>query len=373
VWITYLDNARDGREVAVAQAQKIRVTQNEILLSPMFDGRVMSMQPLPSWDLIRVFLALQRLRKFEAAASQLELDVTTVRRKLQKLERLIGTPLFTSDGGVVELREEHQPLLQAALAMEEAARHFANGAAKAQRTGSIRLSVIDILGRLLVGEFADFIALNPELSVDVTTETHFVDLDADKVDIAIRMARPERGRHGLRKLADVEFAVYGAHAYVEGLASGAQESLNVVILEPHFPHRDHDFTLAEDRWFLPVERPLRFTGRTDNYPMLHAMCQRGMGLALLPRFLGDFNPMLAEYEVAGGQRSIPVWLVVREDAAQAPKVRRLITFLVERFRRYAPLLDGRQTACTVCHAQAGHSGASCRERLCPLSHDLAVD
>lgn len=321
----------------------------------------------PSWELIRIFLALIRLRKFEAAAHHLGMDATTVRRKLQKLEEIVGAPLFTSNAGTLELRSGHETLVEAAKAMDDAARCFANGAAQAQRTGSIRLSVIDILGRLLVGDFAKFTTLNPELSIDVTTETHFVDLDVDKVDIAIRMARPERGRHGLRKLADVEFAIYGARTYVEGLTAAPDEGRDVLMLEPHFPHRDHDFVLAEDRWFLSVEHPLRFTGRTDNYPMLHAMCQSGMGLALLPRFLGDFNPTLVEYDRPDVRRSIPVWLVVREDTAQTPQVRRLITFLVEQFKHYSPLLEGRQSACWVCHEQVSEAERDCGERLCPLS------
>ncbi|MCD7107810.1 LysR family transcriptional regulator [Rhizobium sp. DKSPLA3] len=302
------------------------------------------MPDLASWDLVRVFLALSRLQKFEAAAHQLGLDSTTVRRKLQKLEKIVGGPLFDSDGGVLTVRGDHQLLFETAKEMESAARRFANSAVHSASAGSIRLSVIDIIGRLLTPEFAGFTAAHPGISLDVTTETHFVDLDADRVDIAIRMARPERGRHGLRKVADVDFAVYGSRAYLSSLAQDAARPLDLVVLKPHFPHRDHDFSLAEDRWFLSMERPLVFAGSTDNYPMLHAMCREGMGLALLPRFLGAGDPQLGEYRAAEDPYRIPLWIVIREDSAQAPKVRRLVDYLVDRFKDYRPLLNGKRNA-----------------------------
>ncbi|WP_280949520.1 LysR substrate-binding domain-containing protein [Rhizobium sp. 9140] len=87
-----------------------------------------------------------------------------------------------------------------------------------------------------------------------------------------------------------------------------------------------------------------FAGSTDNYPMLHAMCREGMGLALLPRFLGAGDRQLEEYPVTGGRNRIPVWIVIREDSAEAPKVRRLVDYLVERFKDYRPLLNGAHTA-----------------------------
>ncbi|CZT37140.1 DNA-binding transcriptional regulator, LysR family [Rhizobium sp. 9140] len=222
------------------------------------------MPEIVSWDLVRVFLALSRLQKFEAAAHQLGLDSTTVRRKLQRLEKIVGGPLFDSDGGILTVRGDHQLLFETAKEMESAARRFANSAVRSSSAGSIRLSVIDIIGRLLTPEFAGFTAAHPGISLDVTTETHFVDLDADRVDIAIRMARPERGRHELRKVADVDFAVYGTRPYLSSLAQDTAKPLDLVVLKPHFPiaitisalQRTGGFSHWSVHWCLPAPRTI---------------------------------------------------------------------------------------------------------------------
>jgi DNA-binding transcriptional LysR family regulator len=291
------------------------------------------------WDLIHVFLAVCRLQKYEAAAHQLCIDSSTIRRKIQKLEALVGSPLFESRSGKLFLLQYHYKLLEAAEAMEAASWNFMKSASIAQSSGRIRLSVIDVLGHMLASDFSSYFAARTELTLDITTETHFVDLDAEKIDIAIRMARPTQGRHGLRKLGEMHFGIFGEREYLEKLEEG-DAALQVLSLEPHFPHQNHDFVLAEDHWYRGIGAAVHVTGRTDNYPMLHTMCRRGMGLAMLPNFMVASDPQLKPYDAKTTVETVPIWMLIRDDLSKVPKIREFADYIGATFRKLAPVLLG---------------------------------
>ena len=51
------------------------------------------------WNNLRYFLELARTGTLVNAARRLEVDHTTVARRLQALEKEVGTPLFARDTG----------------------------------------------------------------------------------------------------------------------------------------------------------------------------------------------------------------------------------------------------------------------------------
>lgn len=293
-----------------------------------------------SWDFVRIFLALHRAGSYDGVAQTLGIDASTARRKIQSFEADVGAALFQRSDGRLVVSPDRAALLDAALAMENAAASFADEACTTQHAGPIRLSMLDIFAKLLSPDIAAFSAANPRICLDVTTEPHFVDLAKDNVDIAIRLARPVRGQHGLRRLAGVAFGIYGARSYLA--THPRQGALDVLALWPHFDHKDHDFELADTRWFQSVHGGARVAARTDNYPMLLNLCEAGLGVAMLPRFLGQPHPDLRRLDDLDTSLSIDAYLVVRKEVAKLSKIRSLIDFLVEAFRALGPELRGDQ-------------------------------
>src|SRR5579862_7255324 len=81
------------------------------------------------WEQIRLFLAVARERSLAGAAARLRLDVSTVSRRLDRLEEQVGAPLFdrTRDGTTgTELAEQ---LVAHAEEMELSAARFASAGA----------------------------------------------------------------------------------------------------------------------------------------------------------------------------------------------------------------------------------------------------
>jgi DNA-binding transcriptional LysR family regulator len=211
--------------------------------------------------------------------------------------------------------------------------------------GTIRVSTLDIFADLLAPDLALFRREHPEIQLEITTEPHFVELDLDRVDLAIRLARPLKGDDGLGKLAALSFGVYGAPAYHAAAASrGADAAHDLLALFPHVSAMDHEFLLADELWYQRENLRGCVVARADSYPMLRRLAEEGMGLAMLPRMLARESPRLERLAGSDEDFAVEVWAVIRRDAMKLRKTRLLVEWLAKAFRAYAPVLAGAEAA-----------------------------
>lgn len=285
-----------------------------------------------SWDHIRAFLALHRAGTFDGAAQLLAVDDSTLRRRVQALEQQLGTSLFTRHDGCYKIIPTMNSLLEAAMRMEACSRDFFDGLEDAG-IGSIRLTTLDFVAAWLAPDLALFRTLHPSIRLEVGTEQHFVDLEREMVDIAIRMARPTRGDSRLRKLGEVEYGVYASSDYLDRRGiDGQQVKDDLLTLKTHFIHRDHDFIEGESQWMLDRLPPGRVISSTDSYFVLRELCESGMGLALIPRILGDTSVKL-RYIEGYPPATCDIWSIAHADTGSTPRVRLFLTFIQDVFRR----------------------------------------
>ena len=286
-----------------------------------------------SWDLIKALLALHRAGTFEGAAASLQIDSTTVRRRIRALDRQLGISLFTRRDGQFVRSEQHEALLDHALQMEAAYSQFLARSSMARLGGSLRITTLDIFATLLAPDLAQLHSRHPDIQIELTTEPHFVDLERERIDLAIRLARPLRGGNGLKRLATMHFAIYGARGGVDS------DRPALLALYPHHGRMDHDFLLADERWHEEFGNGT-IVARADGYPTLLRLCEERMGLAMLPCLLGDASPRLRRIRPTKPTMEVGVWAVIRQDVSQLPKVRAVLDFLTESFRAHGPALVG---------------------------------
>lgn len=286
---------------------------------------------LQNWDLMRAFLALHRAGTFEAAAQLLCIDHSTLRRRIQFLEDELGTRLFLRSDGNYVVAPSVSLLLDAALRMEESSRLFFDGYTDPP-SGKVRVSMIDMFATWLAPFLIEFRNSFPGIELDISTEHHFVNLERELVDVAIRLARPRRGSYKMRKLADVPFGLYGSHDYLAKRSSlGPGEPHALLALALHFTRRDHGAIIGEADWMLSQLPAGRVVCSTDSYVLLRSYCDAGMGLALLPEFLGEAGQNLT--------RVLPdiaplcdLWLVVNPETTTCKRVRLFVDFVSRIFK-----------------------------------------
>src|SRR5258708_19426345 len=81
--------------------------------------------------------------------------------------------------------------------------------------------------------------------------------------------------------------------------------------------------------------------RCNNWRVLHEAARAGVGLAVLPCYLGDPDPALKRVGGVVPEVSADQWLLVHRDLRALPRVRAVMDAVIDLFQRERPLLEGR--------------------------------
>lgn len=285
------------------------------------------MQPKPAimqamhWDDLQFFLSLARSGLLTVAARQLDVDATTVGRRIRRLERSLGgQTLFVQgrDGHV--LTEAGRRLLARVETIEREADAIAGGGDRATGEdvrGRLRISASEGFGTWLVAHhLREFAAAHPNLTVDLAANSGFLDPSRREADVAILLARPQRGPLITKKLTDYRLRLYASRTYMAD--HGAIETsadLPADAMIGYVP----DLLYSPELNYLDELRPgIEARLRSSSINAQYRMIASGAGVGVLPCFIGDRDsqlvPILPELAIT---RSF--WLVTHQDSRHLPR------------------------------------------------------
>lgn len=303
------------------------------------------------WDDLRYLLALSRAGSLSGAARALGVEHTTVGRRIEALEATLGARLFVRSRAGYALTPEGQALLphmgrveEAVLALERAA--FGRDQRPA---GTVRVTVAETIGSRFFAPRLDRIhAACPGIDVELITSSSVFDLARREADVAIRMVRKKPDRLVMRKVAEVGWAVYCSRRYAErrGLPTAAT-------LPGHDRIGEDTLSAPEDLWFERVTGQSRCLLRSNSTGCILGATLAGLGVGLLPCYLGDAEPDLLRIRLPDEpHRSL--WLAVHQDMQHTPRVRAVLDALAALLSDEKDRLRGRRTASAA--GDAGWSG-----------------
>ncbi len=282
-----------------------------------------------NWDDLKFFLEVARTRTASNAAKRLNVDYTTVSRRIRALEKALGALLFekSRSAGFV-LTPEGLHLLGYAESLEstlQAACEQVSGASLAL-SGHVRIGSTEGFGSFFVApQLSHFQDVYPNISIDLLPVPHFISLSRREADIAITLERPERGPYVCSKLCDYNLRLYATAEYLaQHPPIGSVEDL-----------AGHSFiTYVDDLAFSPellyLERvvpnassQLRSTSVVAQY--LSAL--QGRALAILPCFLAGPDPRLVELLPQQVQVTRQFWIYYREDLRRLKRITQVSEYL----------------------------------------------
>ncbi len=290
-----------------------------------------------------LFAAVARRGSFAAVAKDLEVDPSSISRAIAELEREIGVRLFQRSTRRMTLTEAGdlylariEPLVQELSQAREAALGIA-GAAR----GLLRLSASVTFGqRKIVPLLPEFRRLHPELRLDCVFTDANVDLVADRIDLAIRLAPTVEGDLIAAKLMDTRYQVVASPDYLARHGAIARPS-DIAF------HRCLLFNLKvyRSRWrFRAADGRIEEVAIAGNVTLTPAgslldAAVAGLGPALLPDWLvedaveqGLLVRPIPDYVATATTFDTAAWLVYPSRAFLPHKVRVMIDFLRGRLK-----------------------------------------
>ncbi|OIJ40227.1 LysR family transcriptional regulator [Massilia timonae] len=254
------------------------------------------MNTLPEWTDLRFFLELARAGTLSGASRRLDVEHTTVARRIDRLETQLGATLFDRSREGYELTEVGLALLPHAEAMEGAALAAAEqiGGAEVAAHGVVRLGVPEVFGVKVVAPLlVGLLDQHPDLQIDLLALPRFANLANREADLGVMLDPPTTGRYVVTRLASFHFYLYAAPGYLaRHPAIRTQADL-----------ARHDFVdYVQDRL---ASRELSYLNELGFTPR-RRMCCSGMTAQIEAASLGMGLMMAPPYAVPDDGRLVPV-------------------------------------------------------------------
>jgi DNA-binding transcriptional LysR family regulator len=294
------------------------------------------------WNDLKYFLAVARHHSTLAASRALQVNQSTVQRRLAELERRLGRPLVQRHPTGYRLTEFGEALLPYAerVAKAVAALEQQLESAQLEAVGVIRVTCPEpLVYRITQTTLLDrFHARYPGLRVEFVMSDRYLDLMKGEADVALRSGDTVDNELVGRKIGDSLWAVYASRKYIERCGQPDR----VEALEQH-DLVGFDETMANHRaaqWLRDVAPHGRVVARNNSVLGLLYSVKAGVGIAPLPTAIADAEPELVR--VLGPVPELArIWrLLTRADLRHTPRISAFFDFMIEEIDTLRPIITG---------------------------------
>ena len=272
------------------------------------------------WSDLRIFLAVARGGTLGAAGRELGQTQPTMGRRIRALEAALGQTLFqrTSEGFL--LTNEGAAVLAHAERMESEALGIARAASgqPGELDGSLRVSSSDWFGaHVLTRAVASMHRRHPGVTIELVTDARLLSLARREADLVFRIAPFDEPDIAQRKLLHMPYAAYAATT--DDDASPRQRIT-----------MDTAFGDMPDVAWLQTRLPgTRVAFRSNSREAQARACALGVGVAVLPRPLGDATPGLRRIDLGDEPPGRDVWLGYHRDLRHLPRLRAFVDEVIQ--------------------------------------------
>jgi DNA-binding transcriptional LysR family regulator len=278
------------------------------------------------WSDLRVFLAIAREGTLGAAARKLGQSQPTMGRRLRALERAVGQTLFQRTEAGFILTDEGSAVLSHAERIEEETLALQRQLAGQERQldGTLRISSSDWFGiHVLTPVFAEFAKLQPRVVIELLTDARFYSLPRREADIAFRITPFDEPEVISRKLMHIDYGVYlksGIKAPRLGDGSGTP----LIVMDTAFSG------MPDAIWLQRVLPNAPVISRSNNRGVQARMCACGVGIAVLPRPLGDSLAGVKRINLGEQPPGRDTYVGYHRDLKRLARLRALLDLVIER-------------------------------------------
>ena len=291
------------------------------------------------WDNLRFFLELARSGTLVGAARRLAVDHTTVARRIQALEKEIGTALFSRESDGHRLTEAGRRLQPQVEAMESAflAVESAAPASNEGLSGLVRIGATEGFGTVVLApQLALFAQQHPRLVIDLLAMPRLVHLSRREADIVISLERPARGPVVVTKLTDYVLRLYASKAYLA--KHGAIRTRDDLRGHTFVSYVDDLLFSKELQYLDELYKPDSFALRSTSILAQHQATAAGAGIAVLPAFIAERDKSLQRVLPREANFTRTFWMSVPAETRHLARMKAVWDFLRATVEAQRPLL-----------------------------------
>lgn len=275
---------------------------------------------------------------FSAAARHLSLTTSAVSRHVSRLEAYIGGRLLQRTTRSLALTELGLQVHEGCTRMLSTAReiHALAGSYSARPNGVIRVTAPIVFGQVwLAPKLPGFLALYPEVDIQLTLVDRTVDLIDEGVDLAIRIAHELAPGLAARPLCPMRYILVASPDYIakHGMPAKPEELPERQCIYLGYARFRENWTLKRGAKEVKIKVPTRMTINNSSAILAAVLADGGIGL--VPDFTarnalneGLVVQVLADWELMEPYTGA-AYAVYQPGKHLALKIRAFIDFLIE--------------------------------------------
>ena len=285
------------------------------------------------WNALRTFLAIARNGSLAGAARELNVNHSTVFRRLNTLEESFGCRLFDRLNEGYQLTDVGESLIeqseQIASSFDDLERRLSGQ--DSRPTGSVRLTAPEnIAFHYLPRYLAEFHQQYPEIDVKLVISNQDFNLSRREADIAIRATSTPPEHLIGRQLCEIPWSIYASQNYFLGIASEQQPPpelpCSIKQLKEHrLIGADGELCRLPGYRWLQKHHGDKIVTTANSLLAMSYLAEAGLGLALLP---DDQNrsELSRLFPLKQAQKS-HLWILTHPDLRHVQRVQLLMRHL----------------------------------------------
>jgi molybdate transport repressor ModE-like protein len=289
-----------------------------------------------NWDDLRLFLAVARSGSISGAAKQLEVQHSTISRRMRQFELKLGARLIERKKGGYELTQAGEHVKEAAKNIEREVLGV-DGVLIGKDTrliGPLRVTAINnMASSVLMPMFADFSNKHPLVKLYIVVSNLDASLAQRDADVAIRLTNNPPDTLIGERIVTVASTIYGSRSYIEKLR---QNNNN----EPRWI--GVDCCVFHKTWTKQAcgGQPHHFI--SDDTLLTLAAIKENLGVSILPCFMGDADPALVRYCEPDPAYNLGLWVLLHPDLRRTARVLTFRDHMISAINEKKVLFEGKR-------------------------------
>ena len=287
---------------------------------------------IPSWDDLRILLAVHRDQSFFAAGKTLGVAPSTVARRIEALEQSVGRPLVHRGNDGTRLDPDALRLVALGEELELGLESLRRDTRDADIAGTVRLSLSEGFVRPVMQVLARLRVKHAALAVELIAESRVADLARREADIGIRMIRSASPAIVSKFMGRAKLGLFASRDYVDRRLPTARLSCEAAAQHDWVGFDSSLSRLPHEQW-LRTYGARRFVFRSNSFVAIEQAVIAGMGIGLMNEAQGAALGGLVQLDLESAPPPADIFLAAHREAKKTPRVRVVLRELEAEMRR----------------------------------------
>jgi len=275
-----------------------------------------------NWDDLKVFLEVSKTLNLSKAARTLEIDQTTVHRRILRFEKKTGKKLLkrvgqgyilTPWGEAISGKSKglHNEIKKIDILLEDNL---------SEVFGTINVTTTNVIANVVLPPLlVKFHEKYPQLKLEMTVAEEFFDIYKREADLAIRSTDVVEPHEHAVKVGKGAWALYASKDYLKGkpkINSAKFFSDNIFILGS-----EQIANIKSTKWLKTKIQEENISLKANSMEIIYASVKAGLGIGLLPCVYKTMDKSLVELSEPDPKFSSPIWLITQEELTHSEKIK----------------------------------------------------